>query len=822
MNRVLKMGGFRPPMNGFLQDLRIGLRMLAKAPGFTLVAVLTLALGIGANSAIFSVVDGVLLAPLPFAHPRRLVRVFQTTVQFNHSSVAYLNFQDWRRLNHSFSDMAAMNFTSFNYTGNGAAQLLNASDISANFFHVLGAPLTLGRSFNAEEDRPGGRPAAILGYGLWVHKFARSRAVLGRGMVLNGKSYTIVGVAPRHFRPYNWVELYAPLAQINPAFLEDRRIEPGIEVFARLRPGARLATARADMKTVALNLARAYPVADSHVGAAVESLPDWEVRGSRNTIWMLLGAVGLVLLIACANVANLLLVRSMQRNREFAMRSALGAGPARLARQLFTESVLLSLAGGILGVGLARLSLAPLLALVPGPLPGGAQPAINLPVLAFTLSIAVLTGILFGLAPLFHNLHLDLQQELKEGGRGGSSRTRAQSLLIVGEIALTLVLLFGAGLMLRSLRALFQLNPGFNPHHVLTFAMALPPGAAVSPVAIRQDLRATTRAVARTPGVEAAGLTSLLPLMGNDSEIGYWTRPGPPPPIHRMAPTLFYCVTPGYRQAMGIPLLRGRFLSAADRAAQPPVVVVDQHLARSAFPGQNPVGKILYAQFIGPLRIVGVVGHISHWGLASDAGAKIQSQVYLAVNQIPPQYLPSLVDNMSVVARARGDALAAVPAIRAAIHRFSIDEPLYQVRTFRQIVRNSENGRRAPMRLLAIFAALALLLAAVGIYGVISFSVAQRTREMGVRQALGANRAELIRLVLRGSLRLSLWGIGCGLLAAVPSALLLKNLLYGVSIADPLTLASVSLLFFAIALAAAWLPARAAASVNPITALRVE
>lgn len=813
-------------MDQFFQDLRIGLRMLFNAPGFFTVAVLTLALGIGANTAIFSVVDGALLAALPYRQPSRLVRVFQSTRVFKHETLSYLNLLDWQRMNTVFSGLAATRFGSFNFTGDGAAELLNSGDITANYFQVLGLPMTLGRGFSPREDIPGGRPAVILSYGLWQRRLGSSPSVLGRGMELNGKDYTIVGVAPRHFRLFGKQDIFVPLGQGSPAMLQNREINPGIQGIARLKPGVTQAAALADMKSVTAQLARAYPVADGHVGAAVESLTHWVESGSSATIWMLLGAVGLVLLIACANVANLMLARAMKRNREFAVRAALGAGPLRLARQLLTESILLALIGGGLGAWLAWLILPALLKLAPQGWNGLAMMSrvhINGKVLGFTLGISVVTGILFGLAPLWHGLKLQLQQELKEGGRGGSAaRGRASSALIVAEVALTLVLLTGAGLLLRSLHALYDLNPGFTARHALTFNVALPPGATQSPDSILKDFHTTIRGIEHTPGITAAGLTSLLPLDGNDSELGYWTRPGPPPPPAATKPTMFYVVTPGYRAAMKIPLLRGRFIGRQDRAGDPFVVVIDRALAEKEFPGQNPVGKTMYGQFIGPMRIVGEVGHVSHWGLAADATTKIRAEIYIAFSQIPPQYLPTFLNGMTVVARTRGPALEAVPAVRAAIAKISTNEPMYQVETMRQIVRDSESSRTFPMQLLEIFSGLAVLLAAVGIYGVISYGVAQRTRELGVRQALGADRGAVMKLVLTGSLRLALWGIGLGIAAAIPTALLLQHLLYGVAIYDPITLLGSALLFLGVAYAASYLPARAAAAIDPLEALRME
>ncbi len=813
-------------MDQFFQDLRIGLRMLFNAPGFFIVAVLTLALGIGANTAIFSVVDGALLAPLPYRQPGRLVRVFQSTRVIQHETLSYLNLLDWQRMNTVFSGLAATRFGAFNFTGDGAAELLNSGDITANYFQVLGLPLTLGRGFSSKEDMPGGRPAVILSYGLWQRRFGSSPGVLGRGMELNGKIFTIVGIAPRHFRLFGKQDIFVPLGQGSSAMLQNREINPGIQGIARLKPGVTQAAALADMKSVAAQLARAYPVADGHVGVAMESLTHWVESGSSPTIWMLLGAVGLVLLIACANVANLMLARAMKRNREFAVRAALGASPVRLARQLLTESILLALIGGGLGAWLAWMILPALLKLAPGGWNGLAMMGrvhINGMVLGFTLGISVLTGILSGLAPLWHGLKLQLQQELKEGGRGGSAaRGRALSALIVAEVSLTLVLLTGAGLLLRSLHALYDLNPGFTARHVLTFNVALPPGATQSPDLILKDFHTTIRGLAHTPGITAAGLTSLLPLDGNDSVLGYWTRPGPPPPPSATKPALFYVVTPGYRAVMNIPLLRGRFIGRQDRAGNPFVVVIDRALADQDFSGQNPVGKTLYAQFIGPMRIVGEVGHVSHWGLAADATSKIKAEIYIAFSQIPPQYLPTFLNGMTVVARTRGPALEAVPAARAAIRKISTNEPIYQVQTMRQIVRNSESSRTFPMQLLEIFSGLAVLLAAVGIYGVISYGVAQRTRELGVRQALGADRGAVMKLVLSGSLRLALWGIGIGLAAAIPAALLLKHLLYGVAVYDPMTLLGSALLFLGVAFAASYLPARAAARIDPLEALRVE
>jgi len=820
----IRDAGWETTIETIWQDLRCGLRQLRRNPGFTAGAVLTLALGIGANTAIFSVVNAVLLRPLPYTDADRLVTLDETNAQLDRMSVAYLDFRDWQRENHSFTQVAAFVGDDLILTLPEGAEYLSGKDVSADFFSVLGVQLALGRAFLPEEDQQGGRPVAIISHQIWQRHFGGNPQVLGNAVTLNGKAYTVVGVLPASFWFPGKADIIIPLGQADPAVLQDRKLHWGISVVARLKPGATLDQARSDMALLERRIAEAYPDAVRGVGATVVPLKQDIVGYIGRTLVLLLIAVGFVLLIACANVANLMLARSSARGREFAIRSALGAGRARLIRQLLVESVLLGLMGGALGLAIAACGTRPMLAAVPGGLPRSHEVGIDPHVLAFTLAISILTGILFGLAPSLQSTQTNLQESLKEGGRGTTSGGhRTQSALIIAETALTLVLLVAAGLMIRSMWRLWDTDPGFNPNDLLTLQVALSPQVASSPEKTRIAFRQLLEQVENIPGVQAAGLTNLVPLSERFSENDFWVGPQTTPPSQAdMTGALFFLTSPGYLRSLGIPLLRGRFLTLDDTVISPRVVVVDSVLAQKFFPGTEPVGKHINLDFLGPVEIVGVVGHVKHWGLGSDAGAKIRCEIYFPLEQFPDKFMGMAAGGMTLVLRTHSDPITIVPAVRRAVMGPGKDQPVFNVQTMEEVIRASTAGTRFPLMLLGIFAGVALLLASVGIYGVVSYSVNRRTHEIGIRMALGAKRGDVLKLVVGQGFRLTLIGVAAGIAGAMVLTRFLSSLLYDVKPTDPSTFVAVSLLLIGLSLLACYIPARRATRVDPMVALRYE
>jgi predicted permease len=810
-------------LSGLWQDLRYGFRTLRKSPGFTAIAILALGLGVGANTAIFSVVNGVLLRPLSYPDPSRLLMIWETTAEFSQASVAYPNYLDWRRNSRSFTDMGAHRSADFNFTGSGQPEQVSGEYVTSSVFHVLGVSPFLGRGFLPEEDRRGAACAVMLSYGFWKSRFAADPNILGRSLTLNAVSCAVVGVMPMDFRFASDARIYVPIEQWNSVELHTRESHPGLRVTGRLKPGVTIEAAQAEMAALCNGLARQYPATNAGRGAKVVRMKDDMVGYIRSTLLLLVGAVGFVLIIACANVANLLLARSTARKREFAIRAALGAARGRVVRQLLTESVLLSLGGAVVGLLLARWGTSLVLAAAPDILPRSQEIGIDPYVLLFTLAVSLATGILFGLAPAFHSANANPQEFLKEGARGaGGGRHRTEGVFVAVEMGLAVVLLVGAGLMMQSVWRILRVNPGFNTRSVLTMQVALSPGAMASPTAIRLAYQQLVGRVAAVPGVQSAAITSVVPLSESNSEIPFWLGTGPQPAEDRMTSAMFYIVTPDYPSVMRIPLRSGRFLTDRDNTSSPNVVVIDDVLAAHLFPGQNPIGKQISLIVLGPVQIVGVVGHVKHWGLDSDDKAKIRDQIYFPVLQVPDKFLSEAVAGLTLVMRTAPEPLSMVPAARAAVAGPTRDQPVYAVRTMEQIISGSLAERRFTMLLLIIFAATALLLAAVGIYGVMSYTVTRRTRELGIRTTLGASRGEIVGLVLRQGMRLAAIGMAAGLVAALALTRLMAGLLYGVRPADPVTLVAVTLLLGGIAFLACYIPARRATAVDPVVALRCD
>jgi predicted permease len=818
-------------METLLQDLRYGFRILVKSPGFTVVAVVTLALGIGANTALFSVINGVLLSPLPFPEPDQLVTLHENKPNFEGGSVSYPNFRDWQKDNHTFSALAVGRTYAFSLTGVGEAEQVGGEFISSDFFPVLGVQPVIGRTFAQDEEQVGAGPVALISAGLWRRKFSSAPDILGRSITLDARDYTIVGVIPANFHlmipGFRDTDVYAPVGQWSNPLLLQRGAGLGFHGVGRLKAGVTIAQARADMEGVTRNLANAFPDADKGISAKLTPLKEQMVGHVRPLLLVLLVAVGFVLLIACVNVANLSLARSTSRTREFAVRAALGATQGRVVRQLLTESVLLAVVGGGLGLLLAAWGTRAALGVLPAALPRAEQVGLDPHVLLFTVGISLLAGILFGLMPALKTSQPDLHETLKQGGRGASgTRHRAQGAFVVVEMALALVLLIGAGLTIRSLVKLWSVDPGFNPHDVLTFGLSLPPSMMGADLdTVRAAFREFDDKLASVPGVQAVSQTwGAIPLSGDDEQL-FWLE-GQPKPANEndMNWAIDYIVEPDYLKAMGIPLLRGRFFTPQDNEHSPLVVVVDEVFARKYFPNQNPVGKrINLNRFSRLAEIVGVVGHVKQWGLAADDQQSLRSGFYIPCLQMPNEFVAMSPSGSAVVVRASRDTSAGLlDSIRHISAQMSNQQVIFGAQTMDSLISDSVASQRFSMILLVVFAVLALLLASVGIYGVISYVVGQRGHEIGIRIALGAQPRDILRLILGRGGKLAGFGVAVGLAAALGLTRLMASLLYGVGATDPLTFAGVAVLLTLVALTACYVPARRATKVDPMVALRYE
>lgn len=808
------------------QDLRYALRQLRKSPGFTAVAVFTLALGIGANTAIFSVVEGVVLAPLHYREPDRLVMVWENNPRFPRVWDSYPNFQDWQRSAGSFQQMAALREQQIDLTFPGAPSHIKASQISSGFFSTLGTELALGREFTPQENQPGGAPVVVISDHLWRERFGGSPEALGKSVTLDGVDYSIIGVAPPGFRLHLAADVFTPLGQLDPLILNNRGSHDGIFALARLKPGVNLPQSQAEMNTIQSRLDRLYPNDNRDLGIYVEPLKQVIVGDADQTLALLLGAVGLVLLIACANIANLLLARSAGRSREFAIRSALGANRARLARQLLTESVILSLTGAGLGTLIAFLGIRSALPAMPI-LPRSENVSVNAPVLLYTLIVSLVVGILFGLAPALKSWSADLQVSLKEGGRGSTiAHRRAQSSFVVVQVALTLVLLVGVGLLFRTILHLWNVNPGFDTNNIVALKVGVSHSLTKTPSGTRVTYKQLIERIRQIPGVEAADFTTAVPLTGEGGYLPFWLDSQKPESL-QAAPRMGWFLTgPDYLRTMGMQLLQGRFLTEHDDTKSPCVAVIDSNFARAFFPEGKPIGHTITAGFaaFGPCAIVGIVNHVTYAGL-QDSGPANQYQAYYSLYQDPDQWVPINYPDASIIVRTPLDAATLIPAIKAAVYQDSSDQPIYNVQTMQQIISYSMSEQRFPMILLGAFAGLALLLASVGIYGMISYSVTQRVQEVGIRMALGADKAKVLRLFISQELKLVFGGIAIGSIGALILTRTLRSfshLLYGVGSQDPLTFATVSSVLIALAALAGYIPARRAAKVDPIVALRYE
>jgi predicted permease len=805
-------------METVFQDLRYALRNLAKAPTFTIIALITLALGIGANTAIFSVVNAVLLRALPYAQPDRLVVVGQN----GFTSAPPANFFDWKRDNHVFENIGAGEAWTPNLTGIDKPEQVIGLRVTSDIFPVLGVKPILGRTFVPQEERTGNDREVVLSYGFWQRRFSGRRNAIGQTVSLNGASYTIVGVMPKGFRfaPF-WVtkaEIWAPL-RLDPS----DRLRNSLRLFARLKPGVSLQQARADMATITARLEAQFPGTNKNV--TVVPLKEQVVGDIRPALLVLLCAVGFVLLIACANVAHMLLARASARKREIAVRAALGASRARIMRQFLTESAVLALTGGSLGVLMAIWGMRVLLASAPSEITRFGTIQIDSTVLLFAFVISIVTGVAFGFAPALQSSAMNLVETLKEGAHSmseGSRRGAVRRLLVASEFALAVVLLAGAGLMIRTFAALQAIDPGFNPHHLLTMVVS---------VAGAQDANANRAAfyeqaldrIRALPGVTAAGAINHLPLAGDVWGIPFFIEGRPIPKRGEEPYGAYRVVLPGYFRTMDIPILRGRDFQRNDDHGAPKVAIVNQYLAQHYWPGEDPIGKRISIGLGGEptwMTVVGVVANIVRHDWTDKAG----SEYYLPLLQ-SPSYLRDqspFSAYLTIVVRTAGDAAAQTSAVENAIRSLDKTVTLSEVETMEEVVADTNAQPRFYLSLLTAFAAVALILAAVGIYGVMSHSVSRRTHEMALRMALGAQSSEVMRLVVGESMMLAAVGGAVGLAGALALTPMMKTLLYGVRAGDPTTFATVALVLGAVGLLASYIPARRATKVDPMVALRYE
>lgn len=802
------------------QDVRYGARVLIKHPGFTVVAVLTLALGIGANTAIFSFVNTVLLRPLPFKDPDRLVYVFRTQPPIMAGPISRPDYFEWEAQNGVFQGVASFQRTTFNVTGGEEAERVSGARVTQGFFPLFGVAPRRGRFLESSGDWAGGGRVAVISEGLWQRRFGGDPGVTERIVTLDGDTYSIVGVAPSTFQFPARVEVWTP------ALLAEAKTNRGsnyLNVIARLRDGVNLAQAQAQMNQIASAEAAQYPDHDMNLTVTIMPILEAQVRNIRSVLLILLGAVAVVLLIACANVANLLLARATARQREIAIRAALGAGRMRIVRQLLAESVLLSLLGGAFGALLAVWSVHLLAALAPATLPRVTEIGLDRWVLGFTLLLSVLTGLLFGLAPALQVSRPDLNESLKEGARGSASggpqRAAVRRVLVITEIALSFVLLVSAALLIKSISRLTDVNPGFDPRPLLTANVSLPrtPGANEgSAEDVRKAnyfLTAVQQRIGSLPGVGAVGVINDLPVSGSGSVNGDFNIEGRPKFKSGEAPVAeFRWITPDYFRAIGIPLLRGRVFNDQDGPISPVNILVNEALARQFFPDQDCIGQRLEVLDDRPHEIIGVVGNARQWGLDRPP----DPEIYFSYSQ--------MVDGgeTTLVVRTTGDPAALAEAVRRAAREVNRDAPVYKITPMTQVMADSTAQRRFNTILMTAFAGVALVLASVGLYGVISYSVAQRSHEIGIRMALGAQTGDVLRMMLWQGARLALAGVMVGLAASLLFTRLLSGLLYGVSATDAVTFTGTAVALTGVALLACYIPARRATKVEPVVALRSE
>jgi len=807
-------------METLSKDLNFGLRTMMRSPGFTLVALITITLGIGANTAIFSVVNTVLLRPLPYRNPETLAVIWEKQENVDQESPSLPDFRDWRERNQSFEEMAVARRDNANLTGAGEPERLLARMITANFFSTLGVEPQVGRAFTDEEERVKA-PVVVITDGLWKRRFGQDATLVGKPIRLYDASFTVIGVLPANFQFYTPADVFIPISFMPDRLKQAREEHGGVIAVGRLKPGITLEQAQADLDGIAAVLEQQYPKTNNTVRVKIKSIYKDMVGDVRSSLLVLLGAVSFVLLIACANVANLLLARAAGREREIAIRSALGATRWRIVRQLLTESVALFVAGGALGLLLAMWGADLLLAAMPVSIPWVKEIALDKTVLGFTLSASILTGIVFGLAPALQISKPDLNETLKEGGRGTTgARHRLRSVIVVTEIALALVLLIGAGLMLKTFGRLHQIDAGFDGRNLLTMTFSLSPVKYSESSRARAFYKQLEERISTMPGVDAASVTHVVPLNGATVtpvllEGQAFSNYGD------QNLTVQSTVGVDYFRAMGIPLLEGRTFNDRDTEKTPGVAIIDQNMARELFRDKSPIGQlVLINEGTLKLEVVGVVKHIKHLSWDADEQSKIRFQMYTDYNQIPDQFFADATGTMSLVVRGKSESAELIRMVREQVSAIDRDQPIYNVKRMDELIASTISERRFAMILLAAFACVAMILAAVGIYGVMSYSVAQRSHEMGIRVALGAQGRDVLTLVVGQGLKLVLAGVAIGLVGAFALTRVISALLFGVSATDPVTFVATSALLTGVALAASFIPAHRATRVDPMVALR--
>ena len=808
-------------MTTLFQDLRFGLRMMRKNSGFTAVVILTLALGIGANSAIFSFVNAVLLRPLPYQEPDRLVFLSESSEQVPDMSIAMENFKDWRASNTVFENMFAYRAEDVVLTGTGEPERLRLREMTAEFFPTLGVKPILGRPLAPEDDKVGAERTILLSDGFWARRFGRDPRIIGKQLVLDGQSYEVIGVVPSSQFHGSWrrFDVFSSLWRREDEFggPTNRGSHPGIYAYARMKRGVTIDQARTEMSGIASRLAKQYPDSNGGHGVTVAPLLLAVVEEVRPSLLLLMGAVGFVLLIACANVANLLLARANERKKEISIRRALGAGRWQLVRQLLTESLLLSMIGGGLGLLLAQWLTAAVASSGIVNVPRIEDVSVDRGVITFTLGLSIVTGLFFGIFPALHAWRADVHDALKAGGRGGSSNTGHQRLrdgLVIAEVAISLMLLVGTGLMIRSMYRVLEADPGFASAHVFTARFGMPEAKYKEDVQRRLFVQQLVEKTKSVPGVEIAGVRN--PLLGGSQE-GFAIEGRPIPPMDKIPSVDFARITPDALRAMGVRLLRGRFFTEHDNETSQRVCIIDQNMAQEYWPNDDPVGKRIITELPKPgespkwISVVGVVSHVKNYGV--DQPSRVETYVPYAQN-------PS--DGAVIVLRSSADPATLSAGVRDVLKAMDPNVPIYNVRTLEEIVGETVAPRQFSVILLSAFAGLALTLAAIGIYGVMSYAVSQRTQEFGIRAALGARRGDVLRLVLSSGMSLLVLGIGFGLAGAFYLSHFLQSMLFQVPPTDVWTYVSIMVLLSSVALLACYLPARRATRVDPLVALRYD
>jgi predicted permease len=810
------------------QDLRYAVRTLWKSPGFTAIAIIALALGIGANTAMFSIVNGVLLRPIQYPQPERLLKLYTSAPQFHDASVSYPNYLDWQQRSQSFETMAAYRNDTFNLTGQGEPERLRGYMASAVIFNALGFKPFLGRTFTSDEDRRGAAPVVVLTSTFWKTRFGGDPGVIGRGITLNDRLYTVIGVVPDDDVIFRRVSVIVPIGQWTEPIFWDRSAGMGMRVVGRLKQGVSPQQAQSELDAIAAGLAREYPKDNKDHGIYSVSLRDDVIGDVRKPLLILLGAVGFVLLIACANVANLLLARSTARRREFAIRGALGATQSRVVRQLLTEGLVLAIAGGALALAVASALHSIFISKLATQLqlPRAEQIRLDGVVLAFTAAISIVASLLFSITPALQTSRTDINEALKEAARGNTGRNRFLRALVVAEVAMALVLTASAGLMMRTVSHLWSVNPGLDPHNVLTFGIAGSPAVHGTPTAVRNGFSETAERLRSIPGVEAVSVMfGGTPLTGSDSELWYWVEGRPKPPDRsQMDLALFYGVAPDYFKVMRIPLHRGRLITQQDTESSPCAVDVDEEFAKKAFSGEDALGQHINVEILNiKCEVVGVVGHVKHWGLDTDATSKVHSQMYIPFRQFPDSVMDlASTGGSDWLLRTAGDPYALTSVIKRTIGDINGRMVMYGAESMEDNIKDTLAARRFTRLLLGVFAVLALVLAAVGIYGVVSYTVTQATHDIGVRMALGADARQVLAMVIGDAMKMALIGIVIGVAGGFAATQAMKNLLFGVSSADPLTFTAVGIVIAGVTALASYIPARRATQVDPTIALRVQ